>query len=274
MTDRSIQYKNSVLHYVVIGSGAEPLLLFHGFGQDHSAFRTLTQALDEKYTMYCFDLYYHGKSVWGHGERPLDVQYWKETLTIFLTEHHIDRYSLLGFSLGANMVLASLVAFPGRVNSVWLLAPDGIKPNFWYTIATYPFLLRKLFKSMISHHGRFVAIIRVLDSLSLLNPGVIRFAERQMNTYEKRYRVYFSWVVFRHLKFNMKTIGKLFNDNSILLTVVAGKFDPIYPPRHMNRLLKWVKDYHFEVVEAGHLGVIQASLPAFGITSKSGDAGQ
>jgi hypothetical protein len=42
----------------------------------------------------------------------------------------------------------------------------------------------------------------------------------------------------------------------------------------MNRLLKWVKDYHFEVVEAGHLGVIQASLPAFGITSKSGDAGQ
>jgi pimeloyl-ACP methyl ester carboxylesterase len=263
-----------VLHYVVIGSGTETLLLFHGFGQDHTAFHGLTHALAGKYTMYCFDLYFHGESVWGHGERPLELQHWREILTIFLTEHRIEKFSLLGFSLGAKMVLASLVAIPEKVNAVWLLAPDGIKTNFWYTLATYPLLLRKLFKSTILHPGRFVAILRVLDLLSLLKPGLIRFAEHQMNTYEKRYRVYYSWVVLRHLKFNMKTIGKLLDDKSILLTIVAGKFDAITPPSHMNRLLKWVKDYHFEVIEVGHLGVIPASLPTFGIPSKSGDLSQ
>jgi len=255
-----IHYGRNLLHYVKAGNGKHPLLVFHGFGQDHTLYVPLLRSLSPRYTLFIIDLFFHGKSEWNEGERPLEKPAWNNILNVLLKEEKIDRFSVFAYSLGGKFALATLEGFPERIKGLFLLAPDGIKTSFWYSMATYPESLRKFFKSMILHHDRFLWITDKLTRLKLVDKGLIRFADYQMNTEARRKRVYYSWVVFRHLTFDMKKIGRLINDNDIRLTMIVGKYDKVIRPENMRPLLRYVKDYHLEVLESGHTGLIAESL--------------
>ncbi len=258
-----IRHNTSNLHYAKTGNGEKHLLVFHGFGQDVSVFEFFARSLAPHYTFYVFDLYFHGKSTWAHGEKALSKEEWTQTMTSFLQENNIARFSLAGFSLGGKFALATLEGFPERTEQIFLIAPDGIKTSFWYSLATYPGVLRKFFKSMILHPRRFHSIAHFLNKSGLVDQGLIRFAEYQMNTVEKRSRVYYSWVVFRHLRFDLNHLAYLINSNTIKLTLITGKYDKVITPKNMKHLLKKIKEYRFEVLESGHTGLINQSLPYF-----------
>jgi pimeloyl-ACP methyl ester carboxylesterase len=240
------------LFYTRIGNGGKNLLLFHGFGQDHSVFISIANALSDQYTCYLFDIYFHGKSHWPADEKPLEKEEWKRIIGNILLSNNISDFNLFGYSMGAKFAFATLEAFPGQVKELLLVAPDGIKTSTWYSLATYPTVMRKFFKSMINHHSRFLGIARALSQLRLMDRGLIRFAELQMNTEERRKRVYFSWVVFRHLSFDMKSIASLLNQYSVKLVVVVGRYDKVIRPENMNRLLQHTRQYRFVVLDGGH----------------------
>jgi pimeloyl-ACP methyl ester carboxylesterase len=258
---QSLTYKKSTLAYQKSGHGEKVLLLFHGFGQHHRAFAALAEALASNYTLYAFDLFFHGNSQWNEGEQPLEKEMWKEIVTSFLNEHKKEKFSVLGFSMGGKFALATLELFPTQVEHIFLLAPDGIKTSLWYSLATYPLLLREFFKSMILKPDRLHAITSTLHGLHLVDNGLLRFAESQMDTQEKRERVYNSWVVFRHLHFNMKHIAGLIKSHAIKLTMVVGKHDKIITTQNMQQLLRHLHDYQLEILDTGHSGVIAGSIP-------------
>jgi len=250
-----------MLAYRKSGYGNKALLLFHGFGQHHQAFAALTDTLAPYFTLYAFDLFFHGSSKWNEGEQPLEKEMWKEILRQFLEEHHIEKFSVLGFSMGGKFALASLELFPHQIEQIILLAPDGVKTSFWYSLATYPLVLRKFFKSMILKPGRLHAVTTVLHTLHLIDHGMLRFAESQMATQEKRERVYYSWVVFRHLQVDIRQIAELINASSIQLLMIVGKHDKIITARNMNHLLGLVPNHKLELLDTGHNGVIDGSIP-------------
>ena len=256
MQDRFIQTENTTLHYTVVGSGNKTLLLFHGFGQDSKVFQPLAQALSSTYTLYIFDLYFHGRSKWANDERPLEKEEWKKIMNTFLSENKLEKFSLGGFSLGGKFAMATAEAFPEKTKALFLIAPDGIKTSFWYSIATYPFLFRKLFKSMITKPGTFNAMANVIQSMGLVDKGLIRFAENQMNTQEKRNQVYYSWVVFRRLTFDLEKLAKLLNDHHIPVTMITGRYDKVILTKNMNGLVKKLNSPQVEVLESGHNGLV------------------
>jgi len=257
----SLRYKNSTLSYQKSGHGEKILLLFHGFGQHHHAFASLTENLQSQYTLYAFDLFFHGNSQWNEGEQTLEKEMWKEMMVQFINEHAIKKFSVLGFSMGGKFALACLELFPTQVAHIYLLAPDGIKTNFWYTLATYPFLMRKFFKSMILKPGRLHAITSILHRLRLMDHRLLRFAESQMDKPEKRNRVYYSWVVFRHLKFDMKKMAGEMERHAIKLTLIIGKHDKIITKQNMQPLLRHLHNYELDMLDTGHHGVIAGSIP-------------
>lgn len=254
--DQSIQYENAVLHYHVSGSGLKPLLVFHGFGQDHQTFTEFFKKISNQYTIYSFDIFFHGMSEWNNDDAPLEKTFWKELLSAFLNKHKIDRFSVLGFSMGGKFALASLEALPEKMENVFLLAPDGIRISPWYRLATFSRPTRNLLKSMILKPKRFHFIADLAFKLGFIGKGTLYFVESQMNKQKKREQVYHSWVVFRHLKFNMSALASLINSNNIGLTIVIGKYDKIITAKSMNRLLKRVKNHKFEILETGHNGLI------------------
>jgi pimeloyl-ACP methyl ester carboxylesterase len=242
----------SSLFYVRHGHGDKVMLLFHGFGQDHKVFKTIVDHLSTDYTCYSFDLYFHGSSTWVSDQNALTKKQWAQTIEAFLKKNNISNFSLLGYSLGGKFVMATLEAFPERIKELILIAPDGIKISFWYILATRPLLLRNIFKSMINHPGRFETISKIIQSLGLLDKSALRFAETQMDTIEKRKKVYHSWVVFRQFRFEMKNIANLINSNKIRLLVIVGKYDKVIKAKSMNRLLQYVDQYELELLDAGH----------------------
>jgi len=252
-----IAYRDSKLFYKKTGTGSKVLLVFHGFGQDHDAFEVLASALGDSYTVYAFDLYFHGKSEWGYAEQPLEKSFWKEIIGKFLMDNQIDAFSLAGFSLGARFALATTEEFPSRTEQLFLLAPDGIKASFWFTLSTYPIALRKIFKSMIRHPSRFKIIVNTLHELRLMNKSLLKFAEHQMNTVEKRRKVYFSWVVFRHLKFNRTKLLRLLNEKSIPVTIVIGQHDRVITTASVTGFVKKIRNGKFKIINTGHAAFLK-----------------
>lgn len=240
----------STLSFTKYGSGPHTLLLFHGYGQDASVFKDGHG--------YSFDLFFHGNSVWNKGEQTLEKDEWKSLLSDFLDKNGIGKFSVLGFSMGARFAMATLEAFPERVEEIILLAPDGIKTSFWYSLATYPIAFRKFFRSMIDNHRRFLRIATAAKRLGLIDKGVLRFVETQMDSEEKRKRVYYSWVVFRHLAFDLDKIAGLIRKNKIRLKLFVGSHDKIITASSMKDFISKVPGAEFEVLEAGHNNLIRA----------------
>lgn len=235
-----------------MGAGPSVLLAFHGFGQGHAYFEPLVKAAGSHYTIYSFDLFYHGESFWHDGDRPLTPAFWKELLEEFLTERNIDRFSLTGFSLGGKFVLATLSAFPGRIDEVLFIAPDGIKTSFWYSLATYPGWFRNAFRSLIVNPKPYYRLVKAMRKLNLIDKGVLRFASYQMDTRRKRRQVYYAWMVFRELQFNIKNVAHLINTYDIRVRMFLGKYDKIITEKNMYRLLKHLEQYDLHILEAGH----------------------
>ena len=214
-----------------------------------------------QYTLYIIDLFFHGKSEWNEGERPLEKEVWNDAMRVLFREQNISSFSILAYSLGGKFALTVLEGFPSQIRDFFLVAPDGIKTSFWYSLATYPPVLRRFFRSMILRHDRFLALAGKLSEYNVADKGLLRFADYQMNSEAKRRRVYYSWVVFRKLTFDLRRIGHLINTHHIRLTLVVGKYDKVIRPENMQRLLRHVEDYRLEVLESGHTGLIQESLP-------------
>jgi pimeloyl-ACP methyl ester carboxylesterase len=250
LSSMSVQHPG--LFYLKKGHGSKNLILFHGFGQDNSVFLSFVDTIADQYTCYCVDLYFHGKSPWLHNETPIEKTEWRAIIADILKENNLRRFSLLGFSLGAKFLLATLEAFPELIQEVFLIAPDGITTNPWYRLATSSGLLRRVFKSLINNHKRFIDLTGALGSLGMIDKSLLRFAEHQMNTELKRKRVYYSWVVSRRLSFDMKSIASLINKNNIQLTIVVGKFDNLIKPQAMNQILRHVPKHRFELLDVGH----------------------
>jgi pimeloyl-ACP methyl ester carboxylesterase len=250
-----IHYNNSKLFYTKSGAGKKALLLFHGFGQDHRAFQSWAEILKEQYTLYSFDLFFHGQSSWASRE-ALEKGDWKEIITLFLQQENIAEFEIAGFSMGGKFAMATLEAFPDQIKKMTLLAPDGVKTSFWYRLATYPIAIRALFKSMILHPSRLYRTTKALRSFGLVDKGLLRFAESQMDTEEKRKRVYFSWVYFRHLKFDLNKIASLLNERQIPFTLIVGQHDKVIQAKNMEAFLKKINSKRFEVIDAGHNDLI------------------
>jgi len=86
-----------------------------------------------------------------------------------------------------------------------------------------------------------------------------------MNTVEKRRKVYFSWVVFRHLFCDLKEFTELVNYKKIPLTVVVGRKDQVITAKSMNGFLKQLSNARFEILDIGHAGLLKdpALVPLF-----------
>lgn len=258
---QQLVFQQSVLSYRVSGHGPNVLLLFHGFGQDNTAFEKLTSAFASSHTCYSFDLFFHGQSTWSHGDQPLEKETWKQIIQQFLTENKIDRFSVLGFSLGARFALTAAEEFAPKLDHLFLMAPDGITIDSWYRIATSSSLLRSYFRSMIHKPSRFFTLLSLAGRLRLSSATLLRFAESQMNTEEKRSRVYHAWVVFRHLTVNIREVVSLLKQNNIRTVVILAKQDHVITQDKMRPLLQHLPDARLELVNSRHHGLIDASIP-------------
>jgi len=235
------------------------LLTFHGFGQNAGHYKSFAEKSKDSCTIYSFDLFFHGDSVWADGDKPLTKRKFGTVMADFLKENNIDKYSAAGFSLGAKFALTLYELFPGKVEELILIAPEGIRVNIWYKIATELSITRKLFKYIVTHPGLLFWLAKVISNIGMINPKMATFALKQMEYGDNRIRVYHSWVVFRKLRTKVSHLSELIRKYGTKVTVYLGSLDKVITSKSVRALVNKVPDQvDVKVVKSDHSRLLEA----------------
>ncbi|MEM7548698.1 MAG: alpha/beta fold hydrolase [Bacteroidota bacterium] len=247
------------LSYVTSGSGEKVLFAFHGFGQNKEQFIKILRPWEPYYTIYAFDLPFHGDSNWPSIGVVLKPD-WFELLQNFISEKQIKKFSLLGFSMGGRFVLATLELFLSKIDLIHFIAPDGFKQNFWYKLATHNSLTRSIFKYVSYHPKALFVLIDLMDRSRLMNAGLIKFVRGELRDSEERIRVYHSWVGIRHLKFNLSEILQLIEKYEIETFLFLGSRDRVIKKEYFSSIINSRNSIKIKVVDSGHQHVMSLSV--------------
>ena len=258
--EKVFQHKGVTLGYTVYGEGAHTTIGFYGFNQSELVFRPFTQSLEKDYRFYCIDLFFHGKSVWPHDEKVLSKELWKEIFDSFRTHEGIRSFSIIGFSLGAKVLLATLEAFPNAVKSVTMIAPDGIRLNAWYKLATKCQPFTYMFRQTIHRPWIFYRLIVFLERFHIVDKGLARFTRSQMKTKALRSKVFYSWMVYRAFSFSTTKIAAIINQHNISSTFILGESDKIINYPKIKNLLQKLDKYDLKTLPANHNNLLKRAL--------------
>ncbi len=246
------------LYYKKIGKSDKILLAFHGMGQDFSCFQKFAQTFDNQYTTYLFDLPFHGES---EVNKPIITkEIWQEFLTKFLQENQIKNFSVIGFSMGGRFALATIEAFSERIKNVLLLAPDGITEDPFYYGATRFKFTRNIFKKVLKNNRKFHSFAGFLSHIGIVHESVLKFAKMMVDTPEKQKQLYQSWVGFRTLRFDLRKLSQLINNQEINIKIFMGKYDKLLPVQNVYPLTKYLKNVELLTLESTHGRLIEKTI--------------
>ncbi len=99
--------------------GGFPVVLIHGLGNDRTRWAGQVRALSPHYRVITFDNMGHGESVKPPG--PYDLGMFVDFLHELVVEIGLERFALVGFSLGALIAQTYVLTHPRRVAAIAIL---------------------------------------------------------------------------------------------------------------------------------------------------------
>jgi pimeloyl-ACP methyl ester carboxylesterase len=247
---------NNLLHFSKFGHGPHTLLAFHGIGQDGlSCFQCFEEPLGVHYTIYAFDLFFHGQSG-AISENAISKEFWTATVQDFLRQHHINRFDIAGFSIGGRFALATLEAFAGQVDNVFLIAPDGVSEHPLYTLASRFWPTRMIFKKLLQYPAVLFKTSNLLQKAGFISNGLNIFTQKVLDSPQKRQSVYHSWVSFRKLRFDIPDLFNSTEQNKVTIHLFVGKFDKLLKPKHVRKLAHLLPDRQYHELKSGHTKLV------------------
>lgn len=254
-------FDNFNLPYQRLGNGPEHLLCFHGVGQDgYSCFQSFEKYLGSLYTIYVFDLPFHGRNTTSinllHSE-SISKKNWKSVLQKFLSDEHIQQFDVAGFSIGGRFALATIESFSPQIRRAYLMAPDGIHEHPVYSFVTRFAPARTVYRSIITRPATLFRLLTFIEKLHLIPSKVIQFSRNMVETEEKRTTVYNSWIGFRDLKFDIPALYEASIKGKIQLYLFVGKNDQLLPVDSLRKLSALLPPDRFIILPCGHSKVVE-----------------
>jgi pimeloyl-ACP methyl ester carboxylesterase len=252
MSSVYIHHHQSKIHYHVAGRGKQLLFCFHGFGESANHFLFLEKELREEFTLIAIDLPFHGKTIWKESGQlqPSLLCKWIDQIA---KEFNADKFSLLGYSMGGRIALSVTELMTHRINQIVLCAPDGLKENFWYRLATQTSAGNKLFKVTMKNPGWFVGMTNVGRRLGLLKAHSVKFVQYYLGDKQKRMQLYQIWTSLASFRPDLINLRSLLAKHGIRTKLIFGKYDRIIHYKYGERFRKSIEGgCEIILLEAGH----------------------
>jgi pimeloyl-ACP methyl ester carboxylesterase len=261
---RQLLYKTSQISYIRFGSGIKPVFCFHGYGEDAKSFSFLENYAGDQFTFFSIDLPFHGKTEWNDSlncttsdlrliiEGIMRENDW-QPVTGPERQSKDQQLSLIGFSLGGRVALSLYEIIPSQIDKLVLLAPDGLKVNSWYWLATQTWAGNKLFALTMRKPEWFLGFLRLLKKLKLVNTSIFKFVNYYIGDKEVRRLLYARWTTLRKIKPGIKQIKSFIRSNKTPVRLVYGKHDRIILPVRGEKFMKGIEEYcTLSVIHSGH----------------------
>ena len=252
----TVSYKDFVFEYKLFGSGEEYLLAFHGFGREADDYKIFEKTLGEKYMIVAINLYHHGNSEYPV-ERMFDNQITKKEFIAhveeLLNKLKIDRFSIMGYSLGGRVALTCVQLYYKRINRIILIAPDGLKISYYNNFVTRTNVGKNFIKWLVKKPEEFFSMIERLHRYKIVNNRMKRMINFHFETHEKRVLLRNVISSFKNIIPNLNKVARYINKHNIEIVMVFGKHDFIIPIKLGTRFLKGIKSKkEMHVIDASH----------------------
>lgn len=264
MLRKYITYNQSTISYLHGGGGSRWLICFHGYGENAASFSFLEKAVGDEYQILSIDLPHHGESDWKEGDLTLPV--WNEVIGKILEQagwQKGQQVTLAGYSLGGRVALQYYQDQPGLVNKLLLLAPDGLKVNFWYWLSTQTLLGNQLFRFVMHYPGFFLGILKVLNRFGWINSSIFKFVHFYIGSPRVRQDLYRRWTTLRRIRPDLSRIQEELRKNPVPVHLVYGRHDRIILPSRGYRFQQGIGSHcSLHIIESGHQVLHEKHLSA------------
>jgi len=247
-----LQFNQSSIHYLRAGNGEKILICFHGYGESAAHFRFLANRLAHEFTFISLDLPFHGETAWHSG--TLDEGKLQSLIEQMLLQEQLpqSRIHLLGFSMGGRLALCLFEKIPMRVERLVLLAPDGLKLNFWYWFSTQTFIGNRCFKFTMSYPGWFLGMLRFGNKIGVINRSIYKFVEYYIHDEQVRDDLYNRWTCMRKCTPSLTAIKNQVRKRAIAVRLLYGKHDRIILPSPAMRFINGLSTARISMLDCGH----------------------
>lgn len=251
--------KNVRLHYYEYGEGTDIMFAFHGFGMRGTQFQVLESALKTRYKIYSFDLFFHGQtelkdSSVASVRKGLSVKEFGRDMLEFIDAINAKdkKISLLSYSMGSLLAWSIIETIPNRIDSVFFIAPDGIKSNIILKVGSQNPLINKLFYTLVYSPKTVKFILRIMHRLKYIDKSLYTILGQEFETTETRLACYNAITYTSKLTFNPDKLVHLLNAYHINSYFYFGKTDKLFPAKIGLAFSKKLTNTHLHVFNDGH----------------------
>ncbi|HVM87476.1 MAG TPA: alpha/beta hydrolase [Puia sp.] len=250
-----LSYKSSIINYCKAGNGQKLLFCFHGYSQSSQAFSFIEKKIANDFTLIAIDLPFHGKTVWNEG-----LNFTKDDLLEILVKIRQDqslnqkKIYLLGFSMGGRVSLSLLQEIPEQIEKIILVAPDGMKENFWYWLATHNQCGNKFFKHTMEKPHIMFRFLRIGNKMGVVNQSIYKFINYYIFDKQVRSELYRRWTTMRHFRPDIRKIKSIIKEKKILVGLLYGKHDRVIRYERARKFIQGIESCcQLKIIPAGHL---------------------
>ncbi|MEL6718432.1 MAG: alpha/beta hydrolase, partial [Bacteroidota bacterium] len=242
--------------YRKFGEGEELLIAIHGFSDRASLFEVLEDGLGKKYTVYAFDLPYHGQTEWR--EDYFDKKDVLSFIQLILKQEQKDSFALMGYSMGGRIIQVILSEIIEKVAQLYLIAPDGINTKWMFNVNQFPMFVRHYLRRTLRKPERFFRMLHWFYNKKFITKFIHDFAYNHLKTPERRHRLFCTWNAIHHFKTHPKKFKELLKKYQLSTDLYYGRRDEVIQVSSGEWLSEGLPHVRLHILDEGHLLIDQS----------------
>jgi pimeloyl-ACP methyl ester carboxylesterase len=249
-----LPYKSSIIHYFKAGYGNKLLLCFHGYSQSCQSFSFLEKNVEKDFIMIAIDFPFHGKTIWNEGLN-FTINDLLEIINMIFQQHNISekKITLFGFSMGGRAALYLMPYISGKIERLMLIAPDGLKLNFWYWLATQNKVGNKFFKYVMQKPALIFSFLKAANKMRLVNQSIFKFISFYIYDEQVRNDLYKRWTTMRSFRPNIEKVKSIIKENKMPVRLLYGEHDRIIRFERAEKFRKGIETFcELKIIPTGH----------------------
>jgi pimeloyl-ACP methyl ester carboxylesterase len=245
------------VHFHEYGTGQKPLLAFHGYGMTGKQFQVLENSILPEYHVYGFDHFFHDESqLTGWTEKQILAGMPKAMVRSYVDEwfkiHGKQRFSVLAYSIGANLALILVEEFADLIDEVILMAPDGLSVYKGFHFLLHQRAGRYFFNRVTKSKWLASFILKSVKRLGIIDQSLYQIAHSETDTAQKRLDAYYTLNLIRLLKPDTTKVAVLINKHKIKSTMIFGESDNLFPKAAAMPFIETINNAQVYEVPLGH----------------------
>lgn len=228
------------------GQGKPLLIVLPGFGHNGAQAQPMAEILAEQYTLLALDLPFHGQTEWDG--TSFTFQQMVQLIQDIARQYKVDRYSLMGHSLGGRIITCIAPALGEQVEELILLGPAGIGRHQ----LIYPRFIQGFLEWLLERPSWLQWGVKQGHQIGWISTFHRRYVETQLIPQDARYRLFRCWSSLRDFQPESVKVQAAMPHLPAFIRLVLGKRDRVIPNDQVSNYYAQCPRFEQVIVDEGH----------------------